>query len=69
MTSHSGGGDDDGPEAEPERLVCARCGARAEDPQPTWTYSVENGAPRYYCEQCSRDHLRAIEGRLDPQWW
>ncbi|MER6623230.1 MULTISPECIES: hypothetical protein [unclassified Streptomyces] len=69
MTSHSGGGDDDGSAAEPEPLVCARCGTRAEGPRPTWTFSVEGGARRHYCEACSRDNLRAIEGRLDSQWW
>ncbi|MEV7786117.1 hypothetical protein AB0O72_12025 [Streptomyces sp. NPDC088106] len=69
MTSRSGDSDDDGPPAEPDRPVCALCGTRAEGPQPTWTFSVENGARRYYCERCSREHLRAIEGRLDAQWW
>ncbi|MGC0375001.1 hypothetical protein [Streptomyces sp. SAI-229] len=68
MTSHSGG-DDGGSAAEPEPLVCARCGTRAEGPRPTWTFSVEGGARRYYCEACSRDNLRAIEGRLDARWW
>ncbi|MGC3001118.1 hypothetical protein ACPF8X_22825 [Streptomyces sp. G35A] len=69
MTSHRGGGDDDGSPAEPETLVCAHCGTHAQGPQPTWTLSVENGARRHYCETCSRDNLRAIEGRLDAQWW
>ncbi|HVL17095.1 MULTISPECIES: hypothetical protein [Streptomyces] len=69
MTSHHGDSGDDGTMAEQEPLVCARCGARAEGPQPTWTFSVENGAARHYCEPCSRDNLRAIEGRLDARWW
>ncbi|GGP72125.1 hypothetical protein ACWDY7_21905 [Streptomyces calvus] len=70
MTSHpGGGGEDDRAEAETEPLVCARCGRRADSFRPTWTLSVENGVPRHYCEKCSRDHLRAIEGRLDTQWW
>ncbi|MER6748490.1 hypothetical protein [Streptomyces fungicidicus] len=69
MTSHPGGSDDEGSATEPEPLVCARCGLRAEGPRPTWTLSVENGARRHYCERCSRDNLRAIEGRLDPRWW
>ncbi|CAL9575709.1 hypothetical protein SUDANB176_04933 [Streptomyces sp. enrichment culture] len=68
MTSHQPDGDDAG-SAEPEVLVCARCGTRAEGPQPTWTLSVENGIRLHYCETCSRDNLRAIEGRLDAQWW
>lgn len=50
-------------------MVCARCGARAEGPQPTWTCSVENGVRQYICDTCSRENLRAIEGRLDSAWW
>ncbi|MCO4698069.1 hypothetical protein LRR80_04140 [Streptomyces sp. RO-S4] len=55
--------------AEPEPLVCARCGLRAAAPQPTWTLSVEDGARLHHCERCSRENLRAIEGRLDSRWW
>ncbi|WP_405869511.1 hypothetical protein [Streptomyces sp. NBC_00005] len=69
MTSLPGGSDDTGSPAEPQPLVCARCRARAEGPQLTWTYSVEDGAGRYFCEACSRENLRAIEGRLDSGWW
>ena len=35
----------------------------------TWTTSVENGRRRTYCDQCSRTHLRAIESKLDSEWW
>ncbi|MFF5371645.1 hypothetical protein [Streptomyces sp. NPDC013187] len=35
----------------------------------TWTYSVEDGALRHYCETCSRENLRSIEGRLDADRW
>ncbi|GAB2816025.1 hypothetical protein GCM10027073_54710 [Streptomyces chlorus] len=70
MTSHPGDGDgDDRSAAEQAPQVCARCGVTAEGPQPTWALSVENGTRRHYCEACSREHLRAIEGRLDAQWW
>ncbi|WP_324787613.1 hypothetical protein [Streptomyces sp. H51] len=74
MTSPSGGSDDDGspgadsPE-EPGDLVCARCGTRADAPQLTWTCSLENGVRQYICDACSRENLRAIEGRLDSAWW
>ncbi|CAL9444847.1 hypothetical protein SUDANB54_02317 [Streptomyces sp. enrichment culture] len=30
---------------------------------------MENGVRLHYCERCSRENLRAIEGRLDSQWW
>ncbi|MEU6864638.1 hypothetical protein ABZ924_15365 [Streptomyces sp. NPDC046876] len=58
-----------GPEAQP--VVCARCGTRAPDnvAPPTWTCSVENGARQYFCVDCARANLRAIEGRLDSSWW
>ncbi len=46
---------------------CGRQGTGAET--LTWTTSVENGRQRTYCEECSRTHLRAIEGKLDSEWW
>ncbi|MBC9711169.1 hypothetical protein H9Y04_01100 [Streptomyces sp. TRM66268-LWL] len=52
-----------------EQLVCARCGITAAPPRPTWTCSVENGSRHYFCDDCSREHLRAIESRLDSSWW
>jgi len=35
----------------------------------TWSTAVENGRARVFCETCSREHLRAIEGKLDSEWW
>ncbi len=50
--------------------MCARCGTPAGGSLPvTWTCSVENGARQYFCDACSRENLRAIEGRLDSAWW
>ncbi|WP_434596188.1 hypothetical protein [Streptomyces sp. A5-4] len=59
------------PAAQPgaEHLVCARCGAVSQGIPPTWTCSVENGSRHYFCDDCSRANLRAIEGRLDSPWW
>ncbi|MDQ0751163.1 hypothetical protein QF034_005394 [Streptomyces africanus] len=72
MTSPPSGGDDSSA-AEPQPLVCDRCGTSAgilaDGPPLTWTHSVENGVRRYFCETCSRDNLRSIEGRLDSDWW
>lgn len=46
------------------------CGTQAEESATlTWTTSVENGHQRTYCDECSRTHLRAIEGKLDSAWW
>jgi DNA-directed RNA polymerase subunit RPC12/RpoP len=69
VTSLSGGNDDSGSAVTPKTLVCARCGATTEAPQPLWTCSVENGRRHYFCETCARENLRAIEGRLDSAWW
>ncbi|MFE0676600.1 hypothetical protein [Streptomyces sp. NPDC058867] len=76
MTSLPGGSDgsgggsgDDGSATERQPTVCAGCGAKGEGPPPTWTCSVENGERRYFCDTCSRQNLRAIEGRLDSAWW
>ena len=51
-------------------VTCSWCGAAA-DPMPlTWTSSTErDGRVRLYCERCSRENLRSIEGRLDSEWW
>jgi hypothetical protein len=52
--------------------TCDFCGAQAEaaDGVPlTWTTAVENDRPKVFCAACSREHLRAIEGKLDSEWW
>ncbi|WP_406392293.1 hypothetical protein [Streptomyces sp. NBC_00887] len=53
------------------QVSCARCGvvADGESAPVTWICSVENGRRQYFCEDCSRAHIRAIEGRLDSAWW
>ncbi|MFI8101959.1 hypothetical protein [Streptomyces sp. NPDC086023] len=51
-------------------VVCARCGKQApEGPPVTWTCSVENGSRQFFCDDCARANIRAIEGRLDSSWW
>jgi hypothetical protein len=35
----------------------------------TWMTSVENGRATAYCDSCARTHLRAIESKLDSEWW
>jgi hypothetical protein len=55
---------------KPTGVTCAWCGATA-DPTPlTWSMSVtERGREEWLCEQCSRQNVRSIEGRLDSAWW
>jgi len=54
--------------------TCDFCGRQEEDEADpsatlTWTTAVENGRRRTFCDTCSRDHLRAMEGKLDSEWW
>ena len=51
--------------------TCDFCGTSVEgDVAPlTWTVAVENGRARAFCDQCSREHLRAMESKLDSEWW
>jgi hypothetical protein len=30
---------------------------------------MERGVRKTFCEDCSREHLRAMEGKLDSEWW
>lgn len=52
-----------------ETVTCAYCGAPAPGVPLTWVSSVESGRTLYYCNRCARDHIRAIEARLDSSWW
>ena len=51
--------------------TCDFCGRQEADDarRSRWTTSVENGRARTYCDTCSREHLRAMEGKLDSEWW
>ncbi|WP_326699709.1 hypothetical protein OG909_21890 [Streptomyces sp. NBC_01754] len=54
-----------------EHPVCARCGVTAagDTPPATWACSVEDGRRQYFCEDCARTGIRAIESRLDSDRW
>jgi hypothetical protein len=58
-------------------VTCALCGENAPGdgggavavPPLTWTTAVENGRTRHFCPACSRENLRAIESKLDSEFW
>jgi hypothetical protein len=52
-------------------VTCDFCGRQAEQGAETltWSTAVERGRTRTYCDSCSREHLRAMEGKLDSEWW
>lgn len=59
-------------EREPAEMVCATCGGAPEDvsvARLTWALGVQGDRQVWTCDRCSRQHLRSIEGKLDPQWW
>jgi hypothetical protein len=51
--------------------VCDFCGRHESDPARTltWSTAVEDGRRRTYCDVCSREHLRSMEGKLDSEYW
>ena len=55
-----------------EPKVCASCGRSPAPNEPaelTWTLGAEGARTVWTCPECSRRHLREIEGKLDSQWW
>ncbi len=51
--------------------TCDFCGRQEPEGAATlaWTVSVENGRRRHYCDACSREHVRSMEGKLDSEFW
>jgi hypothetical protein len=54
-----------------DMTTCDFCGRTTEEHPPplTWTSAVEQGRTKWFCDTCSREHLRAMESRLDSEWW
>jgi hypothetical protein len=50
--------------------TCDFCGRTEPGETPlTWSTAVENGRTRVFCDTCSRENLRAMESKLDSEWW
>jgi rubredoxin len=58
-------------------LVCHVCGAVVDADADaasgiqalTWVAAYENGRDVRYCPSCARENLRAIEGKLDSEYF
>ncbi len=50
-------------------VTCAGCGTTAEWLPLGWSASVERGRTLHHCERCSREHVRSMEAKLDPEHW
>lgn len=58
-------------------MVCALCG-QSLDPSAddvsafealSWMRATERGRELAYCPSCSRENLRAIESKLEVEYW
>jgi hypothetical protein len=51
-------------------VSCAFCGTTVPAAPLTWMRDVDaRRGPVWYCERCARENLRAIESRLEQEWW
>ncbi len=51
-------------------VVCHRCGTTAAGRPLTWSTMVgRDGELLLVCDTCTRANLRAMEARLDEQFW
>lgn len=51
-------------------VVCNHCGTMADEPGLTWMRDVDpRRGPVWCCPQCARRNLRAIEAKLDEDYW
>ncbi len=57
-------------DAAPTPVACSQCGITADTPPLTWLLDRDGrrGAV-WVCDRCARTHLRAIEAKLDQEWW
>ena len=58
-------------DAAPNCQLCGRVPdpATEDDPPLAWVLDTEGGRRRWTCPGCAREHVRAIEAKLDSQWW
>ena len=61
-------------DVDDEAMVCGTCGGTPAAAQRaaallSWARGTELGRVVWTCPECSRRHLRSIEGKLDSQWW
>jgi hypothetical protein len=50
-------------------VQCSACGRTSAEPGATWSSQVDERGLTWVCDECTRQHIRSIEGRLDIDWW
>jgi hypothetical protein len=55
------------------RQACARCGAPGTGPEgglpQGWSLASSGRGVDRLCATCTRENVRAIEAKLDEEWW
>lgn len=50
--------------------TCSMCGRQELEPPITWMRESDaRRGPVWICQVCARENLRAIESRLNQEWW
>ena len=53
--------------------TCVRCGTvgdASEDGLPEdWSVAFTERGVQHLCARCTRENIRAIEGKLPEEWW
>ena len=51
-------------------VTCSACGRQAdEDAGLTWSSATGPRGTTWTCARCTRRHLRAMEAKLDEEFW
>ena len=50
-------------------VTCTRCGTSAAGQPLTWSTATGPRGTTLLCDRCTRDHVRAIEAKLDEEHW
>ena len=50
-------------------MVCGVCGTTVPEQPLTWSMQSGPRGMTLVCDRCTREHLRAMEARLDEEFW
>jgi hypothetical protein len=52
-----------------DAVTCVECGRTEHGPPMGWSSSVDAAGQHWLCPECTRANVRAIESKLDRNWW
>ena len=51
-------------------VSCSLCGTTVPEAPISWMLETDpRRGPIWVCDRCAREHVRAIEAKLDQAWW